>query len=572
MFCNYSQKLIIAFLACVLAAFGQPATVWWLGPLAASFAFALFWGTQLSIECARSRFFRGTIWFFCVQLVQLSWLLSHPYAYIYPLYLLLSLAMGLQFGYLSLFITEKNISSPSSLVSLAALWVMLEWVRLSFLSGFSWNPVGLYLGTTVYGLQAASLFGVYGLSFWVIAINLLALRTWMLPFHLKRIGLFVSLALLPYLYGGAHYHYHDFFSRQSPSFRAILVQTAFPVEEIMEIKNHTAFVAYVVDEWEKILSLIKTHRGNPVDLLLLPEFTVPFGTYNCVYAYEDVKMAFQRHYGDAGLLNLPPLQPPFAEEVQTSRGKTHFVNNAFWAQAIANTFNSPILLGLEDADDLGEGKLAYYSAALMIHPNQKLNPAWPYHSERYEKRVLVPMGEYIPCEFFKELAKSYGIHGSFTPGKEAKVLNRDRLPFGVSICYEETFGHLMRESRQRGAEVLANLTSDVWYPDSSLTSQHLEHARLRTVEAGLPLIRACNTGITCAIDSLGRTVASLPEYDAQGKWLAAALSVSVSRYHYRTPYVTTGDFPIIGGCTFALVLFYSRKRYLIKTDPKSAII
>src|SRR5690606_27562937 len=92
----------------------------------------------------------------------------------------------------------------------------------------------------------------------------------------------------------------------------------------------------------------------------------------------------------------------------------------------------------------------------------------------------------------------------FTPGTKAQVIEHPKVKVGVCICYEETFGNLMRENKQLGASLLVNLTSDVWYPNSSLPWQHFDHARLRTVEMGLPLVRACNTSVTASLDSLGR--------------------------------------------------------------------
>lgn len=555
------MKITLSIVSFLIVAFGQPALVWWLGPVAASIGFALFWLTTIDVEDPKVRFFRGSIWFFCVQLVQLYWFISHPYAYIYPVYLILCIVLGLQFGLVTRFITKDNLSSIKGVLGITALWVVMEWARLFILSGFSWNPVGLYLSSTLYGIQVASLFGVYGMSFWVILTNILALKVVSGSFSKKGILAFVICAILPYMYGWGHFHYHDGSHTEENSLNVVLAQTAFPVEEALGIKSTSEFVAYVIDEWEQILSITKKNIGQDVDLVVLPEFVVPLGTYTFIYPYETVKERFEKTYGPENLKHLPPLKLPFAKEVKTAHGNTHFVNNAYWAQAIANTFDAPILLGLEDVDEVGEGELEYYSAAVMIRPNKELDPSWPYESERYEKRVLVPMGEYIPFEFCRELAKSYGVNGSFTCGGEAKVLNTHSLPIGVSICYEETFGDLMRESRQNGAEVLVNLTSDVWYPDSPLTSQHLEHARLRTVEAGAPLIRSCNTGITCAVDSLGRTIDSLDEYDEQGNWNADSLFATVPKYHYSTLYTELGDGPVIGFCAIAITFFfYSGRR------------
>lgn len=552
----------------VILAFGQPAYSSWLGIFASSIGFALFWLPILSLERRKSKFWAGTLFFSAVQLVQLVWFISHPYAYIYPVYLLLSFGLGLQFGWVTSYIDRKRLSSYSTLIGVTALWTLLEWSRLFVFSGFSWNPVGLYLTTTLYGLQSASLVGVFGISFWVILTNLFALRVLALQkARVKNISCWLILALLPYCYGAWHYHTQleskERYDLEHTPLNALLVQTAFPVEEAMGIESQAEFIALVLDEWKQILTITNKEPLKPLDLVVLPEFVVPLGTYTFIYPYEVVKNIFEETYGSTSIQDFPPKTLPFAKEILTSSGNVTFVNNAFFAQAIANHFQAPIVLGLEDVEESETGERTYFSAAFVIEAQSEgsKKKSWPFVAERYEKRVLVPMGEYIPFSFLQELAKSYGVMGSFTCGCEGKVLNCHRIPLGISICYEETFGDMMLESRQKGAELLVNVTSDVWYPDSSLTKQHFDHARLRAVEAGIPLIRSCNTGITCAVDSLGQQVASLEEYDEQGNWLADSLFVTVSKFHYNTFYMKWGDKPVIAGSFFALFLFFYRNRF-----------
>jgi apolipoprotein N-acyltransferase len=258
-----------------------------------------------------------------------------------------------------------------------------------------------------------------------------------------------------------------------------------------------------------------------------------------VFPYPVVAAAFHDIYGPTALKLLPTPQEPLATPVKTPEGDVWMVNNAFWSQALANIFHAEVVVGLEDVEEMAEGHREYYSAAMHFSPHPQ-----QFAVNRYEKRVLVPMGEYIPFTFCKKLAEAYGICGSFTPGTEAKVFGNKKL-LGLSICYEETFGHLMRESKMKGAEILVNLTSDVWYPRSRLMQQHFDHSRLRTVENGVPLLRACNTGITCAIDSLGRPVKTLGESPEKAEWLSDSLRVDVPTYTYPTLYSRLGDHLIL---------------------------
>ncbi len=419
-----------------------------------------------------------------------------------------------------------------------ALWTLFEWSKLFILSGYTWNPVGLAFGGSLYTLQLASITGIFGLSFLVMFTNMLALRA----FAYRGKFVWLTVVVAPYIIGGAIFHYHSHKINEHPkdNLQVVLVQTAFPIEESMFFESQDQLVAFITEEWKQILKITAKQKGKKVDLIALPEFVVPFGTYTFVYSYDKVKAEILAAYGPD--VPLPPKELPFAD----FRNGHWMVNNAFWAQSMANHFEAPLVTGLEDVDELPNGKRAYYSAAIYFEPNQI-----PFTPRRYSKRVLVPMGEYIPFSFVQDLAARYGICGSFTCGEEAVAWPCSDSKFGVSICYEETFGHLMRENRMKGAEFLINITNDAWYPHSRLMRQHLEHSRLRTVENGFPLLRACNTGITCAIDSLGRDVAVLAADAKDPESVSDSLYAEVSSYHYFTLYSILGDWLIIG---FSLVI------------------
>lgn len=549
----------LSLLAFFFVAFGQPAWLPGNGLLAAAFGFALFWRVLLAHSHVKSRFYLGTIWFCAVQLVQLSWFISHPYWYIYTIYFLLCVAMGVQFGLIAIFIRPEKFkplrffNALLNFLPIAGLWTIFEWTRLFVLSGLSWNPVGLALTSNLYALQAASLAGVFGISFWVILTNLFALWAYMQK-KLFPVAIWGIIAILPYFYGAAQLALHQRTSQETTkSFTAVLVQTAFSPEELQQTPRKKTLLELVEEEWGQILNVTKKHKGQPIDLIVLPEFVVPFGTYSDVYPLEKVKQIFFEVLGPESLTSLPTLEYPFFSLQKTPDGLQWFVNNAYWAQAIANYFQADILLGLEDAEDVTPSKREYYSSAIFIHPQK---PGQDFFAERYSKRVLVPMGEYIPFEACKKLAERYGIFGSFTCGKEAVVMNSHGTLFSPSICYEETFGNIMREGRQKGADLFVNLTSDVWYPNSKLPRQHLDHARLRTVENGVSLIRACNTGITAAIDSFGRDVAVLGgNHPEDVEWTPNSLLTTFTIYSYPTLYSKWGDFLIIGLC-FLLIGTY----------------
>ncbi len=133
----------------------------------------------------------------------------------------------------------------------------------------------------------------------------------------------------------------------------------------------------------------------------------------------------------------------------------------------------------------------------------------------YDKHHLVPYGEYMPAYAHLLLGEQ-----GFVPGPGLRTLHLPGLPpMGPLICYEAIFPGQVVQPGDRPA-MLVNITNDAWFGESAGPRQHLAAARLRTVEEGLPMLRAANTGVSAVIDSHGRVLASLG-LERQGVLVAA---------------------------------------------------
>ena len=64
---------------------------------------------------------------------------------------------------------------------------------------------------------------------------------------------------------------------------------------------------------------------------------------------------------------------------------------------------------------------------------------------------------------------------------------------------------MARDSVKCGARMLVNQTNDAWFDGSSAAVQHMAHCVFRCIENRVPAVRSANTGVTCFIDSMGRT-------------------------------------------------------------------
>jgi apolipoprotein N-acyltransferase len=114
------------------------------------------------------------------------------------------------------------------------------------------------------------------------------------------------------------------------------------------------------------------------------------------------------------------------------------------------------------------------------------------------------------------LRQFVSIPGGFEPGGRRKALNVPGLPLvSPLICYEAIFSdEVMPQIGPPGPDkrpgLLLNVTNDGWFGRYAGPHQHFAQARLRSIEEGLPLIRAANTGISAIVDAYGRVLRELP--------------------------------------------------------------
>ena len=136
-----------------------------------------------------------------------------------------------------------------------------------------------------------------------------------------------------------------------------------------------------------------------------------------------------------------------------------------------------------------------------------------------DKVHLVPFGEYLPASRFLRaigLRQFIALPGGFTAGAARRLMSVPGLPpFQPLICYEAIFPgevtpNIRSDREERRPAFLLNVTNDGWFGLTSGPYQHLAQARLRSVEEGLPLVRAANTGISAVVDPYGRMIKEIP--------------------------------------------------------------
>ena len=165
------------------------------------------------------------------------------------------------------------------------------------------------------------------------------------------------------------------------------------------------------------------------------------------------------------------------------------------------TDNSTILFGALRFD--GE---QYFNSIIYLSKNEAAVPV-------YDKHHLVPFGEYLPFErYLRRLgvefaSKLFGLGFGVGPGPSLFMTEELGAVLPL-ICYEAVFPQNSRVDGAR-ADVLVQVTNDAWFGTNFGPQQHLKKAQMRSIEQGLILIRAANTGISGVADPYGRMIGSI---------------------------------------------------------------
>lgn len=175
----------------------------------------------------------------------------------------------------------------------------------------------------------------------------------------------------------------------------------------------------------------------------------------------------------------------------------------------------------------------------------------------YRKRHLVPFGEFFPVpDFVRRWMRLMSLPSSdLSAGDDEQPLleSLSGNKLAVAICYEDAYGAEQLYALPE-ATVLINVSNDAWFGDSIAPHQHLEIARMRALEAGRYVVRATNTGLSAFIGPKGELLDIAPQFES------ATMTMDVIPYTGSTPYVRTGNWPVISLLFVILVWFAWRTR------------
>lgn len=209
---------------------------------------------------------------------------------------------------------------------------------------------------------------------------------------------------------------------------------------------------------------------------------------------------------------------------------------------LGETFAEVVAAARQSGADLLVGSTEKEPPARPGEQSKVYNRAWPITREgkivgHYDKVKLVLFGEYVP--FRRSLGfilNRYPIRSfDYSPGKGVLAFNMDGYTLGVGICFEELQPTMPRDACRKGADVLAIITNDGWFEETSAAKHLADICVFRAIENGAPVVRAAKTGISCIIDRSGRVL------DESGIFVEATVKAPVKLRRGATPYEVVGD-------------------------------
>ncbi len=482
-------------LGCLFTAVFEPAGLWPLAPV----LLLPFFYVSLTLSgrvAATYAFFFGLGMFLCgTYWIYLSVTGPGNAAWFVGVFLVIGLTL-IMAGYLALTAWLINRLANGNIWWLLAVaptcWVFIEWLRGWLFSGFPWMSLGYgQVGTVLAGW--APLLGVYGVSL-MLVVSVSALLIAILERGRQRLFA-VAIVLLPWIVGAG----------------LSTVQWTKPVGDVINTTLIQAGVPqerkWLAEERQPTKDFYRDRTQSAVNskLVIWPEVAIP---------------------------SVTDREEPYMQSLQN----------------ISQRSGQTIVFGILEREFLPSDESRIYNSVIAINGQKR---------EVYRKRHLVPFGEYFPVpSFVRNWMRMMSLPFSdLTPGADEQPLlsMADGTKFTIAICYEDSYGAEMLYAMPEAALII-NVSNDAWFGDSIAPHQHLQIARMRSLEVGRESIRATNTGISAFIDSRGRVLAIGAQFEP------VEMSLDVQPRSGMTPYARFGNWPVIGLSFLVLAGFWLRSR------------
>jgi apolipoprotein N-acyltransferase len=395
---------------------------------------------------------------------------------------------------------HKHLGYSIAILSFPFLWVTFEYLHSITQLAFPWLVLGNTQTYDATAIQFASYTGVYGISFWLLWMNVLgfflykklATRTWK-PLSVQSVLLAVCIVvvyLIPKTYG-------SIILERAKIEVDIVLQDAVGIVGLPR-RVTVGIVQPNIDPFEKwqthaekqlavLQDMTNEFTNREVDLIVWPETALPFFI-----------LAPQHHH----------VFKRIREQIDTL-GVSLFTGIPDFVY-----YPSPETAPKSSRVNKATGqRYDYFNSSMLLQPHNT-------EIQKYAKMILVPFSERVPYAglftFLQTLQWDFGLGGwqigSDTTVFRLQLRNGAQVWFSNLICYESIYPGFVAEFVRRGAQFLTIITNDSWWGDTFGPYQHQQYAVLRAVENRRWIVRCANGGISCLIDPYGKVIQSAPMF------------------------------------------------------------
>ncbi|GLS92144.1 apolipoprotein N-acyltransferase [Psychromonas marina] len=392
-------------------------------------------------------------------------------------------------------------NTTRTLLVFPVFWLVMDWVRGWFLTGFPWAYLGYsHADTPLVGF--APILGVQGITLAILLISAA------LTLIIKQQRIKTSVLLIATIIISGHFLQQLRFTELQPAIKVALVQGNIDQNKKWEQSQLYPSLYNYLD-----LSEAGDNSDRENELIIWPE--------SAIAALE---------------IDMQGFLQPLSQEL-SMKGKTLMTGIIEYDLQNDNYYNSIIMLG----------KLPTGQGYSQTSPN------------RYHKHQLLPIGEFVPFEdLLRPIAPYFNLPmSSFQRGDAVQPnLQSGLTTLAPALCYEVAFPELMRNNVHRNTGMLLTLSNDAWFGSSIGPDQHLEIARMRAIEFARPILRSTNNGVTAIFDDQGHELGRLPS-NKEG-----VLRQTVQPAFGLTPYQRFGSTPLYLYSLLILIatLFIFRRR------------
>ena len=369
--------------------------------------------------------------------------------------ILIPLFLGFFTGLTTLVVGQFLNFNFSSILLFSSSLAFSDYIRGKIFSGFPWNLWGYSWSWFVEILQSLNLIGLY-------AFNLLTIMIFSIPavifFKISMskkiliIGSTFTFIFLIYIYGSTSINKNKELLKYLDNDKKVYTKVISPNFELK-------YDSSILEIENKLKKLIRYSDPDPEikTLFIWPEGVFTGYSLTEVYQFKNL------------------------------------IKNKF-------TKNHKILFGINTIDTSEE----YFNSLVVIDNDFNI-------LHQYNKKKLVPFGEFLPFETFlnkfgfKKITQGFG---SFLKGKKQDNIKINNLNILPLICYEIIFPELIQKADNE-SNLIVNISEDAWFGNSIGPHQHFAKAVFRAIESNIFLVRSANKGFSAIISNKGEVIKKL---------------------------------------------------------------